>query len=287
MTKRLINTLFLLCLFSIPAQADGPAWWKMSDDDTTIYITGTVHILPPGLDWQRDDLATIIENATLMIQEFDDKQGEPAVILPLTMKYGMLPAGESLTAIIGEERFNALVESTDGQIPALALDRMRPWLAATTASVMELMKAGYDPESGVDKILQGMAQEAGVAIEGFETAEEQILMLAGMEGADAVALFQATSDQNVDVGAEMEKLISIWLSGDMDALAEATMKDMGAYPAVMETLLYERNRNWANQTEKLLERPGTIVIAVGAAHLAGDQSLIDLLQSRGYSVERY
>lgn len=276
-----------MCLISVPVQADGPAWWRMSDEDTTILITGTVHILPQGLDWQRDNLGTIIENATLMIQEFDDEQGQPAVILPLTMKYGMLPAGGSLTAIIGEERFNRLVKATEGKVPAIVLDRMRPWLAATTASVMELVQAGYDPESGVDKILQGMAQAAGVPIEGFETAEEQIKMLASMEGEDAVALFQATSDQDVDAGAEMEKLVSLWLSGDMEALAATTMEEMGQYPAVMETLLYARNRNWASQTEKLLDRPGTIVIAVGAAHLAGEQSLIDLLQSRGYSIERY
>ncbi len=288
MKKISLKTLFLLIFLpTFAAQADGPAVWTISDDDTTIHITGTVHIIKPDLVWMREDTKLLIQNATALILELDENQQSPAVVQPLVIKYGMLPAGQKLSEIIGAEKFNAILAAMGGAVPAQSIEPMRPWLAATTMTVVKMMQNGYDPESGADKSYITVAKEAGVPIQGLETADLQMAVLASLDGDDATDFIAMTLAQESEAISIIDEMTKAWTTQDHDKLAALLNDGFKEYPEMADKLLNSRNRSWAIQMETLLERPGSFVIAVGAGHLVGEGSLIDILTKSGYTVTQH
>ncbi|WP_343054905.1 TraB/GumN family protein [Brevundimonas basaltis] len=59
---------------------------------------------------------------------------------------------------------------------------------------------------------------------------------------------------------------------------------MHATPVACEALLVRQDTNRADQVETLMEGSGTVFIAVGAMHLAGDDSVQEILRARGVAV---
>ena len=80
--------------------------------------------------------------------------------------------------------------------------------------------------------------------------------------------------------------VTAWSRGDVEALAAIVTSDAERAPGAHRLLLTERNRKWVDWIERRLQRPGIVLIAVGAGHFAGPDSLIALLAERGISAER-
>jgi uncharacterized protein YbaP (TraB family) len=150
-----------------------------------------------------------------------------------------------------------------------------------------LMQVGYDPASGVEARLKALAREAGKPVRTLETLEQQIGFFADLP-ADAELAFLLSALDEVDSGpAMLDALVAAWSAGDVEALDALMVDQMAAeYPALYDALLVRRNRNWAGQIQTLLAGEGVAVIAVGAAHLVGDDSVQVQLASRGLTVER-
>jgi uncharacterized protein YbaP (TraB family) len=171
-------------------------------------------------------------------------------------------------------------------MPAGQIDIFRPWLAGLALSVAPLMKAGYDPQSGVELVLKARAEAAGKPIQAFETIDKQVGILAGMSEADQLASLRLLMESWGDATAELDGMVAAWASGDVKALETLAVDEMQVEtPALYEALLVRRNTDWANQIQTLLEGSGTVFIAVGAAHLAGDDSVQEILGDRGVRVE--
>jgi len=80
-------------------------------------------------------------------------------------------------------------------------------------------------------------------------------------------------------------MVADWLAGDVEAIGEiVTVEEFGS-EAYYNALLLDRNKNWIPRIEALLEGEGNIFIAVGAAHLAGPDSVIKMLRDKGYAIE--
>ena len=84
---------------------------------------------------------------------------------------------------------------------------------------------------------------------------------------------------------ELEGMVEAWKKGDAEELARIMNKDEDE-PALMEKLLYARNRTWAQWIRARLEKPGTVFVAVGAGHLAGAGSVQDDLGKMGIASSR-
>ena len=163
---------------------------------------------------------------------------------------------------------------------------MRPWLAALTLSVAPLVKAGYDPKSGVELVLKARAEAAGKPIHGFETIDKQIGILAGLPDDVQLVFLRETLKDYENAATKLDEMVSAWASGDVDVLGRVMVEEMkDASPALYQSVLVDRNTDWANQIQTLLQGSGTAFIAVGAGHLAGDDSVQAQLKARGVQVE--
>lgn len=284
-TLRLLACLALL-LACVPALAQ-PALWMVKDADTTIYLFGTVHLMPSDASWHDPTLdRAMADSQTLYIELTDD---DPANMAALVLRYGM-DATHPLSSQLSQSeahRLGLLANKVGVPGGMQTLNVMRPWLAALTLAVTPLLKAGLDPEHGVDKQLKAQMAGAGKQVLGLETAEQQIRFLADMPRAIELALLRSTM-RDADKGAfQLTELIDAWKAGDVDTIARIGNDDMRQHePKLYQLLLVQRNQVWATKIAAMLQQPGTVFIAVGAAHLAGPDSVQARLELLGVPVER-
>ena len=164
-------------------------------------------------------------------------------------------------------------------MPVAAFDHARPWFAATTLSILPLMKLGYDPASGPESVLTAAAATGKKPVVGLETAEEQIGFLSGLPQPIQVKFLESTLKDLPKMPENMEKMVAAWSHGDPATLGGIINDGLTDSPELAKTLLFDRNARWAQWIKTRLATPGTVFVAVGAGHLAGQQSVIEQLKA--------
>lgn len=284
--RQLFAALAIMLLACAPALAD-PALWTAKSPTATIYLFGTVHVLPDGAQWRYPALdKALAASGKLYVEEDDD---DPVTMQLLVLQYGMdlqHPLSGKLDAA-ARARLDAAAKAAGVAGGSATLDAMRPWLAALTISVAPIVKAGYAPKSGADKQLERAFRAAGKPVGAFETAEQQIRLFADLSPALQLDLLRNALDDYAEGPAQIGKLIGYWQSGNVAAIAENVNGGMRRhYPELYQVLLVDRNRAWAKRIKALLEGRGTIFVAVGAGHLAGPDSVLVQLRKLGIATER-
>jgi uncharacterized protein YbaP (TraB family) len=263
-----------------------PALWVVKDEDTTVYLFGTVHVLKPGLGWFDEAVKDAFDKSDELVLEVvlpEDPAEAAQTMIPMAIDQSGRPLSSRLAP--GDfEAYRAAMESVG--LPAQQFDIFEPWFPAMTLSVLPLSKLGYDPEQGAEKQLTRFAKQAGKPIEGLETLTEQIGFFDTLPEMSQIAFLNAVVRDLDKLGPTLDTLVVQWAKGDTEALA-ATMNDsLVTTPELAEALLYSRNARWADTVATRMERPGTVFVAVGAGHLAGHKSVQDYLQQRGLTAER-
>lgn len=262
-----------------------PALWVVKDADTTVYLFGTVHVLKPGLSWFDEAVRAAFDRSdTLMLEMVEP---DAATMRKLVMAKGFNPSGRTLTEKLPADK-RAAVAAALGKagLPAQAYDRMDPWMAAVTLSMAPIQRMGYQPESGAEKSLARAAKDAGKAVEGFETAEQQLGFFDALPEPAQVRFLVSSVEDMPELAQEMERMVSAWAKGDADGLAAVLNDNLKDSPEVAEALLTDRNRNWAAAIRDRMARPGTVFVAVGAGHLAGADSVQAQLKGYGLNAVR-
>jgi len=262
-----------------------PALWVVKDKDTTIYLFGTIHVLKPGLSWFDDGVKKAFDSSNELVLEM--VQPDPATMQNIVLSKAYRLNGPTLTERLPEaDRGSYLNAMNSLGIPPAAFDRAQPWFAATNLSLLPLMKLGYDPKSGPETVLTAAAATEKKAIEGLETPEQQIGYLAGLPDKVQLAFLESTLKELPKTAETMDGMVSAWSRGDPDALAKYMNDGLDDSPELAKTLLFDRNARWAQWIKARLDKPGTVFIAVGAGHLAGDKSVIDQLKALNIKAKR-
>jgi uncharacterized protein len=263
-----------------PAPA-GPALWKVADEDTTIYLFGTVHVLPKGGTWFDDRISRALASADTIVTELPPSAMSDPSAQRTIMALAMLPPEKTLRGMLTDEQ-RVTYEAALGKLkmPPQALDRFEPWFAAMTLSMLPLLQNGYAADSGVEKVLEAKAG-AEVKRDAVETLESQLSLFDELPAEDQAAFLASVSEQIDQVVPQLADMVAAWEAGDADRLAALMNESMKDDPVLAERLLYGRNRTWAGWIADRLAQPGTVFMAVGAGHLAGTQSVQEALAARG------
>lgn len=268
------------------AAARGPALWAVRDADSTVYLFGTFHALRPTTQWRTPAVERALAESRELWLEIEDP-GDPAALQPLVAQLGLSP-GTPLSSRLNEaDRAKLAQAATTLQLPPAALEAMRPWLAALTLSVAPLIQAGYDPNRGVDRLLKEAAQQRGMTLRAFETPEQQFRFLADMPEEEQLAFLRQALDEYAEGPREIDALSAAWSAGDLRRLESDMVEEMRREsPSLYRRILADRNTAWTPQIRRLLDGSGTVFVAVGAAHLAGPDSVQAQLERQGLRVER-
>jgi len=285
--RAFVLSIFALFFFLTPALAD-PALFRVSDGDTTIYVLGTVHLLRSDEDWRTPAIDAALEASDAVYFEADVHGADDNDLQNMVLRYGMLPRGETLDEELSASDWDEVTAyaATVG-LPPEALSPMRPWFAAITLTTFAAMNEGLDPNAGVDTSLYWDLEGTAIERRYFETVQQQTRFLADLPD-DIQIQFLMESVEDADANQQdLDDIIAAWRAGNMDRIDALTNGAMRAtYPQVYESVIAARNRAWADDLRDLMATPGTFFVAVGAAHLPGEEGLLNLLRDDGFTVMR-
>lgn len=266
------------------AETARPALWMVADADTTIYLFGTVHVLPSGIGWYRGDIAAALEGSQELVTEIPD--ADPAAMQRLLVSSAMLPRGKTLRATMEPAKRKAYEAALASQgLPAAAFDPVKPWFAAVTLSTLPLLRNGFNVESGVESVLQVRGKALGLKHGALESIAFQFGLFDSLALPVQERYLAEVVEKLPTMHGELSKMVEAWKAGSDERLAELMNADMED-PALMEALLFKRNRTWADWVKARLDRPGRVFVAVGAGHLAGRGSVQQELTKRGVRATR-
>jgi uncharacterized protein len=277
-----------LVLLAGPAAAQ-PAFWVVKDEDSTIYLLGTVHLLKPETQWHSDKLDAAMAEAKELWLELPTTNAEAmqTEMMVLVSRFGLAP-GTPLSKDLSPEEMKTLDEAAKvAGLSASQLNVFRPWFAALTISTAAMTRAGYDPASGVDSKVEAIFRARKITPKGLETAEEQIKIFAGMTREQELQYLRETMEEYEEAPVELDRMVRQWASADLAGMEQMFVTEMKAEePELYSSLLVNRNANWVMKIEEMLKGSGTIFIAVGAGHLIGPDSVVAMLETRGVRSER-
>ncbi|MBF2754499.1 MAG: TraB/GumN family protein [Gammaproteobacteria bacterium AqS3] len=260
-----------------------PALWKLSDDDSEIWLFGTVHILNPDVQWQNRQIRNAFESADTLITEAPTNEVSPQKMQRLTMRHGFSKSKRSFLKRLSPEadanltQVLAMLGLPEEAVKA-SMAQMRPWLAATMITVMTIQVRGADPNAGVDSVLWNQAKAQGKTLAYLETVEDQFNIFADLEDAEEMRMFEDTVKQLAEQPDMLDALVQLWLDAEQDQLAEMMQASMSGMDSLRDAMLRKRNEDWAEQIKELMDGSGSYFIAVGAGHLAGSDSVQEILR---------
>jgi uncharacterized protein len=187
--------------------------------------------------------------------------------------------------VVSAETFAAVRARAEANgLPMMLLQRMKPWMAAVALTASELTKAGFDGALGIDKHFYDRAKAAAMPRRALETVAYQFDRLDGLAGSmQEESLKAMLADIDAQAG-NIETLATAWQKGDTATLERLLHEGFSDSPAIAERLLFERNRNWVAPIETCLSDGARCFVVVGAAHLVGPDSLVQLLRDRRHTV---
>ena len=271
------------------ARNDGPAIWVAKDIDSTLYIFGTVHLLSDDLVWQREDMRQAFDAAGTIFFEVDTGSSGRIDATMLTTKLGLRNDGLRLTGQLDNYQRNLMeAAANNGDITIAALDGMQPWLASEYLIFAAAQNVGLSSDLSADEALKSRAVRESKNILYLESLETQIRASADLPEEVQLDILTETLERFNSLGEEATEIASQWSVGGTDFLTEKLIHPMKARsPLVFNRLLKDRNKAWAAELSRFMEDSGTGFVAVGTAHLLGEDSLLSELREQGFSVQRY
>lgn len=269
------------------AVAPGPAIWRIADEDTTIYLFGTIHVLEPTLKWRSKALQRVIAQSDELVVESSDAdfaamEGPMGDILVKEMSPDRPPL---IDRVAQGSRANVRQVIADSGIPQSFIDMMPTWMA-----VFALGMGGLSSDSteydGADSTLERLFTEAGKPVTSVEDPMAVLQAIRHVPEAELLRLLEEDADaaeRGVPPGGTGED--EAWARGDIEGLDDGLgEEDLGA--SLYGVLIRDRNMAWTDWLVDRMKRPGTVLFAVGAGHFAGSDSVQSMLEQRSVAVRR-
>lgn len=264
-----------------------PALFAVRDADSTIYLFGTMHVRQPGAAWGGPEAVAALNASSEIWTELEMSPQSDAAAVQEISQAG-LDRQRMLSSYLDDTqrgRLNAVLDKL-GASPVM-FEPMRPWYASLMLSVLPLMRAGYDPNAGVDRQIDALGDAAGKRMRWFETAQQQYTFFANLPEAVQVQMLMQSVDEASASAATLEPLERAWERGNLRTLEKLAIGDTEReHPEVYEALIAGRNRAWTETLAQEMAGSGVDFVAVGAAHLVGDDGLVAMLRARGFRVQR-
>jgi uncharacterized protein YbaP (TraB family) len=292
--KQPLVTLVLAFLAAVlPGRAaaeDRSVLWTVAGERNTVYLLGSIHVLRPGdasLPRAALDAYADAEQLVMEIDLDDAALGDPLAIAQEMQSSAALPPGQTLRSVLGNDYAMVAERSADAGLDLAMFDRFQPWFIATLLLQLELAKRGFDPALGIEQQFAERATADRKPITGLETPAQQFAVLSGLSLDNQKRFLLMTLDEAAQADAELERLLTAWRKGDVTGLAALLSEEFARFPELYRPLTEDRNRAWVGQLADLLDDGDDYLVVVGALHLVGRNSVVDLLRQRGYAVTQH
>jgi len=287
---RLILTLVLLLALSaapsLGAQ-ERTLLWKVSEGDKSIFLLGSIHYLRKENYPLNQAILDAFNASDRLVLEIDLQNTPAGAAQRLTLDKAIYRDGSNLAQNVSQETYQlASKRAAELGIDMQVVQPMKPWFVAMTMLAVKLQRMGLDPKLGVDHHLAERAKRDGKPTSGLETLEFQLGIFDQLSKREQELMLRETAGELERIDKNVKDIVESWLKGDGERLAALLLAGMRQYPELQQKLVIERNRRWLDQIAKLVEQGSNAMVVVGAAHLVGQEGIVDMLKARGLSVEQ-
>lgn len=285
--QRLLALLLLLATPLSALEAE-PAIWSLQGGRGEVLLLGSVHLLRSEDYPLPANVTRAYGQADRLVMELDIDDLDPLQSQMLLMEKGRLPEGRTLAQTMGASDYRRAQKYAEALgMPLDLLGSLKPWLAALTVMNLHTMSLGYSPELGLEQHLTSLAVRDGKDVAGLETMRFQLELFDEMPERVQNRLLLQTLEEASMMDKQLGTLIAAWRKGDSATLERELGRSFEDYPDVYRRLVSDRNRSWVEPMLRMSDEAGTTLVIVGALHLVGKDSVIEMLKRKGREVERW
>ena len=285
LSKIYLTLLLAGCAAHAAENGHPVSMWRIDGASNSIYLLGSIHMLRE----QDHPIPSVIyeayAEAEALIMELDLDEIDPVADQALATELGLIQDGRVLRDLMGPALYaeaEALAEAL--QIPLKLLEKSEPWYAAINVELMMLMRIGFNPMHGVEFHLSEFAKRDNKEIFGLETTRQQLELLDKLSPEVQRDMLIQTLSESMQLAEVMDEMVDAWRNGDIEFLENSLLADMQELEELHETIVVNRNRNWAEKIQELLSEEDDYLFVVGALHLVGEEGVPQLLSRRGHKV---
>jgi uncharacterized protein YbaP (TraB family) len=280
-------------LVAAPAAAKAPevghpALWKISDADTTIYLFGTIHLLPQNFQWQTAKFDQAVQGSQQLLVETivdpDHPQDFVSAYAQMAISPKPLPPILDRVSPGKREALKAAIAKVGAKPEQLG--NVKTWAVGFQLLSLQFAQLGLKGAEGPEIVLRHEFTSASKSVDQLETNREQLSFFDNLSESAQREFLEGTLDDPAEANKVFGSMLAAWSKGDVGEVARVFNQDFSGSPELRQALLQRRNGNWTRWIERRMTQPGTIMVAVGAGHLAGTDSVIAMLQKDGYKVHR-
>lgn len=285
-----ISLALLAFTTAVPASAKtapSPALWAVSDADTTVYLFGTIHLLPENYAWRTPRFDQAVAGSQQLVVETIVDESNPHEMLSALAGLGFSPGQPPIAERVPAAKRAALEAAiAKSGLPRASFDRMETWAAAFMLLGTQFKQMGLKTGQGVEPVLRSAFQAQGKGVGQLETNRDQLSFFDSLPESAQRALLEGAIEPPQDMTKDFQKMVAAWARGDVEAIGRTFNEQLSGSPELQEILMKRRNVNWSHWVRQRMAVPGAVMLAVGAGHLAGRDSLIDMLRKGGFKVRR-
>jgi uncharacterized protein YbaP (TraB family) len=285
--KKLIIVFIAIVLFSTAVYAESSVW-KLDADNGSFYLAGSCHVLRKADYPLPEEFESAYDDADQVIFETDIEALMSPDIQLLLISKGMYTGGDTLEKKLSKKAYDSLVKYCNDRSMSIELfQNFKPWMVTMTLLFLELEKNGISPTDGLDLYFSNKAKKDGKQTGGLEDVYNHIELISSFEEAFDDSIIESFIQEVEAVQVVMESLIKSWRAGNEAEIDEYLSENMRKeFPKLYKRLLTDRNRDWIPTLETLMDSGKRTLVIVGVGHLVGENSVINLLKSRGYKLKK-
>ncbi|ESZ87341.1 MAG: conjugative transfer protein GumN [Blastomonas sp. CACIA14H2] len=264
-----------------------PALWHVEGPNGgEAWLFGGIHALPSDLKWISPKMKKAMDRSDRLVLEVVGLE-DSAEITKTFQQLGNSPGQPPLADRLPPElRDKGEALRAASRLSPKRFETLESWAAAISLAGAATANLAMVREEGVERVLAARYRRRDKPVIGLETPARQFTYFDQLEEAEQRAMLESVIADADNAPRAYRDMVTAWLKGEPDKLAEAANRGLLQRPQIRERILVRRNRDWAAQIEDLLNLGARPFVAVGAAHLAGDDSVQALLESKGYTITR-
>ena len=261
--------------------------WEVKGKTNAVFLLGSLHLMKKNMYPLDAAIENAYKKAEVVVFETDMAVMESPEFAMKLMAEATYPEGETLKQNLPEATYSMVVSNLQASLgSAEPFEKFKPWMVAVTLVAVELQKLGYSAEKGLDKHFYTRAKEDNKSLQQFETPDEQLKLLTSLSDIESGDFLGQSLNEMATWKTQFNAMAEAWRAGDTKGLEEILTESFKKYPAMEKKFLTGRNEKWMGKIEKLIQGDKNVLIIVGAGHLVGKDSVVDLLTRKGFKVEQ-
>ena len=263
--------------------------YKIKSATNTVYLLGSIHVLAEEYYPLTRAFSYAYYNSQKVIFEIDPEILFSQKAAKKSEKYYTFQNGKTLKSVLSSQTYRLLKKKLQPLgVDMTQVNKLKPWVVYLTMGGLADSSLEFRQDLGIENYFYRKAKDAGKPTGGLETIQDQLKVFDTLPMRVQEAMLKeslALTDSKKREQAFLH-MVKSWHQGNLTGLEEL-VETMKAYPLYYKNLLVERNNNWMPQIEEFLTEDKNVLVVVGAAHLAGEDGLLVLLENKGYTLERF